>query len=117
MSVRRQSLIAALVGLVLSCGVSPTLPPLPPPDEPASFRSTSSGLVLIEGFIPVDEAKVFILNHHTQKIAGQFVHDQEYAIEILAEGGDSMLLWYSASGFQSDTVSFEIPESLPPAEP
>lgn len=110
----RRHFCAALVACVglASCGVSPTLPPLPPPDEPQTFRQTSAGLVLVEGMIPVDEAKVFILNHQSDRIFGEFVHEGRYAIEVEAVAGDFMQLWYSSGGVESDTVSFELPSEL-----
>ncbi len=114
--VSRRSLLLVLAccsaSLALSCGVSPTLPPLPPPDEPQRFQSVGEGLVLIEGLIPIQEAKVFILNNNSQNISGQFVHDQRYAIEIEAASGDFLQLWYTEAGIESDAVGFEIPDQL-----
>lgn len=112
-SVTRRRLFAiplvTSLGWLLSCGVSPTLPPLPPPEEPSRFETVAEGLVLVEGRIPIAEAKVFVINHRTQEIAGQFVHDFEYAIEVGATPGDFLQLWYSAASLESETVSFELP--------
>jgi uncharacterized protein YebE (UPF0316 family) len=74
-------------------------------------------LVLIEGRIPIAEAKVFIFNHNTQAIAGEFVHDFSYAIEVGAKPGDFLQLWYSAANIESETVNFDLPDALEPKAP
>lgn len=105
---RRVALLGLFAMAASACGVSPSLPPLPPPDEPYRFSLVREGVVLVEGTLPVDDAKVFILNHHTEKIFGQFVHEPKYAFEVEAEPGHFLTLWYTAQAETSDGTGFEL---------
>jgi hypothetical protein len=112
---RRRLVLALLVtgaGLLAACH-SPTLPPLPPPSEPQSIEHVGGGQVLLEGTLPVEQAKLLVLNYHTDEITGVFTRDGAYSLVVRAEPGDFMELWYSTLGFDSPTARFEIPELDP----
>lgn len=89
---------------------SPTLPPLPPPGEPRLIEPAGDGEVLIEGRIPVEEAKLLMLNLNNDQIRGVFTHDGRYSVRLPAVSGDYIHLWYTTSGHDSPVESFEIPE-------
>ncbi len=109
---------------VLVCGLTaaglggcntPTLPPLPPPDAPQNIEHLGNGEVMLQGVLPTQEAKLFVLNTNSGEIAGIFTHDARYAVAIRAREGDFMHLWYSTEGLDSPLARFEIPPA-PEAE-
>ncbi len=106
----RRSVLVSLVasGLLVACN-SPTLPPLPPPNEPRVIQHMGDGEVLLEGSIPVEEAKLLVLNTHNDEIVGVFTHDGGYSVLVRAEPGDFIHLWYSTAGVDSPLARFSIP--------
>lgn len=114
---RRQiiAMLAALLGASLSGCNSPTLPPLPPPSEPRVVQHLGNGEVLLEGRIPVPEAKLLVLNTATDEIRGVFTRDGRYSFPVPAQEGDFMHLWYSTEGLDSPLYRFTIP--APPEAP
>jgi hypothetical protein len=97
----------ALALLVPSC-LSPTLPPLPPPAQPSLVQPMGEGEVLVEGTIPISEAKVLLLNRDSELIYGALTHDGSYSVLMQARQGDQISLWYSSSGVDSPVVSFNV---------
>jgi hypothetical protein len=94
--------------------LSPTLPPLPPPGQPAVVKQMNDGEVLVEGTLPVQDAKLLLLNHDTDEIRGQFVHDGSYSVLMPARTGDRLDLWYSVGGVDSPVYGFNVPEGEEP---
>jgi hypothetical protein len=108
---RRTVLLLSLaLGLFAPGCLSPTLPPLPPPAQPSLVQNMGQGEVLIEGTVPLAEAKVLLLNRTTEQIVGALVHDGSYSLLIRAELGDRVDLWYSSSGVDSPVIGFNIAE-------
>ncbi len=106
---RRSCLLFLLTyGAALACN-SPTLPPLPPPNEPRLVQHMGDGEVLLEGSIPVEEAKLLVLNNNNDEIRGVFTHDGTYSLLIAALPGDFIHLWYSTAGVDSPLARFTIP--------
>jgi hypothetical protein len=100
--------LSLALGLCVSGCLSPTLPPLPPPAQPSLIRSMGDGEVLVEGNMPVAEAKLLMLNRQTEQIYGVFAHDGSYSVLIRAEEGDRIDLWYSSLGVDSPVIGFNI---------
>ncbi len=110
----RRSLSLLLLSWVTSVACwscnTPTLPPLPPPAEPRVIQHVGDGEVVLEGTLPVDGAKLLVLNLETNDIRGVFLpRDNRYSLLITAEPGDFMHLWYSVAGTDSPLARFEIP--------
>lgn len=105
------TLLLSCAGVVvaLSCN-TPTLPPLPPPAEPRVVQHMGDGEVLLEGTLPVEGAKLLVLNLETNEIRGVFLPNaNRYSLPISAEPGDFIHLWYSLAGTDSPLARFEIP--------
>jgi hypothetical protein len=61
--------------------------------------------------LPVQDAKLLLLNHDTDEIRGQFVHDGSYSVLMPARTGDRLDLWYSVGGVDSPVHGFNVPEA------
>jgi hypothetical protein len=108
---RRFALLVVGVSALVSGGCNtPTLPPLPPPAEPRVIQHVGDGEVMLEGTLPVEDAKLLVLNLQTNEIRGVFLPDERnYVLLIEAQPGDFMHLWYSLAGQDSPLARFEIP--------
>ncbi|HEX2731722.1 MAG TPA: hypothetical protein VHM70_08960 [Polyangiaceae bacterium] len=113
--VSRRSLLLIASALLAAACLSPTLPPLPPPGQPALVKPMGDGEVLVEGELPVQEAKLLLLNRATEEISGKFVHDGAYSVLIRAEKGDRIDLWYSTLGVDSPVTGFNVGVETSPA--
>lgn len=107
---RRHWVLGGLSGLSTSC-LSPTLPPLPPPNQPET-QYLAEGLLRVEGRIPVREARVMLLNLDTSRLAGQLTRDQRYDFQIAAQPGHVLELWYEVGRERSDPVQVVAPPYL-----
>lgn len=108
---RRFAVILGLLGAGLTAGcASPTLPPLPPPSRPSLIMSAGQGEVLLEGSVPVAEARVLVLNTKTKLIFGELITSNRYSIVAQAQPGDRLQLSYSSSNHSSASVDFEVPD-------
>jgi hypothetical protein len=68
------------------------------------------GEVVLEGTLPVEGAKLLVLNLETNDISGVFLPNaNSYSLLITAEPGDFIHLWYSLAGTDSPLARFEIP--------
>lgn len=104
---RRQWVLGGLSGLSTSC-LSPTLPPLPPPNQPETHY-VDEGLLLVEGRVPVPEARVVLLNVDTSRLAGQLIRDHRYNFLVAAQPGHVLELWYEVGRERSDPIQFVAP--------
>ena len=103
---RRLVLLAALAAC--SC-LSPTLP-LPPPSEPEVSGPTEQGLVRLQGSVRPN-SWVFALNERTELAYAQATHETgRYDLEIRAEVGDEILLWYEIGNDKSESLEVTIRE-------
>lgn len=102
----RRWLLCVTAAAALGGCLAPTLP-LPPPSDPTVSGPDERGFALIEGRVEVN-ATVYVLNRARSAGAFQKAQDGTYSIEIRAELGDSMALWYELDGEVSEALSFEI---------
>lgn len=104
-------LTLALAGMVLAACLSPTLPPLPPPDAPANMKFVGEGDLLLQGAVPAEDARVMVVNHQTDRIFGQVTADGRYSLHVQAQPGDYLELWYSQGNYSSNVRGFEAPRA------
>jgi hypothetical protein len=93
--------------------MSPTLPPLPPPDAPSGLEYVGEGQLLVQGVVPVADARVLIVNHDTSLISGQITSDGHYAVRIAVSPGDYLELWYEQGEENSSPRGFQAPLGSP----
>jgi hypothetical protein len=94
---------AAPVLFVAAC-LSPTLP-LPPPAVP-EVQQMSQGEYRLSGTIPVP-GTVLVFDERSALISGKVVRDF-YTIDVAAQPGDAMRVWYESGNDVSDYAEFVI---------
>jgi hypothetical protein len=109
MRLSRRALLWGLPGLLVVSCISPTLP-LPPP-APPDVEQIGQGQYRLEGVIPFS-GTVLVLNQRTRLVYGKVV-DDVYSLDVLAEPGDDMTLWYESGQDVSDITDFVIDENTP----
>lgn|SRR5690606_8251299 len=105
---RRRALLVAAALAVGSC-LAPTLP-LPPPEMPQIEGPDEAGVTHLSGRV---QANAWVYAYNRASEVGHFRatgDDGRYELEIVAQVGDPILMWYTVSGEQSDSLEFEIPE-------
>lgn len=104
----RRLWLAITLGLAVSC-LSPTLP-LPPPDRPNIEGPDASGIVTLSGSV-LPGANVYADNLVTHASVGQQASPQTgyYRLQIAAQIGDDMILFYQDGTENSERTAFTIP--------
>lgn len=97
LSARRRLLCVFSALAVFGC-LSPTLP-LPPPGEPTVTR-IDEGLVRLEGTAP-NGALMTAYNRDLGEGRIQDVREGHYDLEVPAEEGHTLILWYTLHGEES----------------
>lgn len=106
---RRGVLVLGALLAVVGC-LSPTLP-LPPPSRPDVTSPDSAGFVRLSGVVQ-RESTVFALNQRVGRIVGQTTDETgEYELELSAEVGDRLVLWYRNGADESPTTEVIVPDA------
>ncbi len=101
--------VGGMSGLCVGC-LSPTLPPLPPPNAP-EVTVLSNDRVELAGSLPEERAHVLALNVRTGVISGEAVTAYDYRFSAAARAGDTMLIWFVTARHTSPATEFVIAES------
>lgn len=108
----RRGLFAALAAVFVVGCLSPTLP-LPPPSRPLVTAPDAAGFVQVSGRVR-SESTAFAQNMRTGRITGQTTDETgEYELELAAEVGDRLVIWYRLYGEESPTTEVLVPEKNP----
>ena len=102
---RRLMLGVAAALLATSC-LAPTLP-LPPPSDPEVVGPNAQGLVRLRGRAP-EKSWVTAYNRVTERGVLQAADDGSYDLEIAAQVGDSIAIWYEIGGKTSEPLDVTI---------
>jgi hypothetical protein len=103
----RRQLICVAAALAAAACLSPTLP-LPPPSEPTVSGPDEAGLVQLQGRAPAT-SWIFAINRASQLGTFKAVEaDGSYGLELRAEIGDQIVLWYEINGEGSEALTLVI---------
>ena len=103
---RRRLFCVAAALAAMSC-LSPTLP-LPPPSEPTISGPDETGTVRLSGRVR-PTAWVFALDRANQLGVFQAAEaDGSYALELQAQVGDEIVMWYEIDGEGSESLVFTL---------
>lgn len=115
----RRVLLCLGVGVLFAGCLSPTLP-LPPPSPP-DVSKVGDGEYELRGSLPM-AGTVYVRNERSSSgVLKDVDSGLLYQFVVGAQPGDVMALWYEASdtsqfyGDRSQTIEFEIKDSVPPA--
>jgi hypothetical protein len=104
----RRLFLASAGALLATACLSPTLP-LPPPSRPTVEGPDQQGQVVLDGNV-LGGATVYAANTRTGELRGQLYtgDDGHYRIQIGAEVGDELEVWYSIGTDQSPSIVFKV---------
>jgi hypothetical protein len=74
------------------------------------MRFIADGELLVEGDLPVEDARVMVINQETALISGQVTKNGHYSLRIRAEVGDYLELWYEQGLYASSPRGFQAPQ-------
>ncbi|HET9958541.1 MAG TPA: hypothetical protein VFQ61_28800 [Polyangiaceae bacterium] len=107
MSMVARRSFALFGGLFVAACLSPTLP-LPPPSEPEVSGPTEQGLIRLTGNAP-GGAWMYALNKTSNVgVFNRATPEGRYDLEIPAEVGHRIALWYELDGEQSESLLFTV---------
>lgn len=99
----RRRLVCVAAALAVAACLSPTLP-LPPPSEPTVTGPDEAGVVRLQGRAR-PTAWVFAVNKASQFGAFQAADAEgRYELELRAQVGDEVALWYELNGEGSEAL-------------
>jgi hypothetical protein len=103
----RRRLFCVAAALAAVACLSPTLP-LPPPSEPTVSGPDETGTVRLSGRAR-PTAWVFAMDRANQEGAfKQAAGDGSYELELRAEIGDEIVMWYELDGEGSEALNFTL---------